>query len=77
MPHSPKTIIETFNEFKINGITISKLKRGQLNIYNSTQIKAVGVATYLDLVCEKEPIQPPDFGFTETEWDEMEKLMQD
>ena len=67
MPQQPKTIEETPREFIHNGITIPKLKRGQLNIYNSAQIKALGVETFLDLICEKEPIQPPDLGFTEAE----------
>ncbi|GAB2797105.1 hypothetical protein GCM10027275_48130 [Rhabdobacter roseus] len=77
MTYCPKTIAETDNQLKINDISIPKLKRGQLNTYNSTQIKAVGVDAFLDLVCETEPIQPPDLGFTEAEWDEMETLLQD
>lgn len=77
MLHSQKTITGTPNEFKVNGITIPKLKRGQLNIYDSIQIKALGVETFLDLVCEKETIQPPDLGFTDAEWDEMEKLLKE
>jgi len=77
MLHIQKIITETPTEFKINEITIPKLKRGQLNIYDSTQIKAVGVETFLNLICEKEPIQPPDLGFTDAEWDEMEKLLKE
>lgn len=77
MPHSRKTITETENAFIINGIEIPKMKATRLNIYNSTQIKAVGIEAFLDLVSEKEPILPPDLGFTEEEWDEMEKLLKE
>lgn len=77
MPHSQKTITETENTFIINGIEIPKMKATRLNIYNSTQIKTVGIEVFLDLVCEKEPIAPPDLGFTEDEWDEMEKLLKE
>jgi hypothetical protein len=77
MSTQEKTITETDNAFIINGIEIPKMKATRLNIYNSTQIKAVGIEAFLDLVCEKEPIAPPDLGFTEEEWDEMEKLLKE
>lgn len=73
MAYHSKIVIETDSSFIINGIKIPKMKATRLNIYNSTQIKAVGIETFLDLVCEKEPIAPPDLGFTDKEWDEMEK----
>lgn len=70
-----KKIVETPDAYIYKGIEIPKMKRGQLNIYNSTQIKGVGIETFLDMVCEKEAILPPDLGFSEAEWSEMEKLL--
>lgn len=75
MVYHLRVVIETDSLLIINGIEIPTMKPDRLNIYDSTQIKAVGIDTFLDLVCEKAPISFPDFGFTEAEWDEMEKFL--
>ncbi len=77
MQTQDKKITETSEAYLYKGVAIPKLKRGQLNIYNSSQIKAVGTETFLELICEKEPIQPPDLGFSDEEWNEMEELLKE
>ncbi|MCU0325371.1 MAG: hypothetical protein MUF45_08985 [Spirosomaceae bacterium] len=63
---------------KIANIPILPIQKGKLNIYSPEQIKRVGgIENFLDLVALKEPINIPDLGFTEEQWDEMEKLLRD
>ncbi|WP_421825470.1 hypothetical protein [Larkinella sp.] len=56
--------------------TIPPLKRGQLNSYSPADIKRWGVQRFLDEVCEKEPIQIPDLGFTKEENQRMDQILQ-
>lgn len=59
-------------------ILVPLLKKGTLNIYSPQQINAVGgIEKFLDLVAQKQPIPMPDFGFTEAEWQDMEKYLRD
>ena len=68
-------IQETANAFIVNGIEIPRLQRGKLNIYKPELIKAIGTEQFLDLVATKKTIEIPDFGFSQAEWNEMEKLL--
>ncbi|GAB3921007.1 hypothetical protein [Larkinella terrae] len=55
--------------------SIPPLKRGQWNSYSPADIKRWGVQRFLDEVCEKEPIQIPDLGFTEEEQQRMDRIL--
>lgn len=55
--------------------TIPPLKRGQWTSYSPADIKRWGVQRFLDEVCEKEPIQIPDLGFTEEENQRMDQIL--
>ena len=56
---------------------IPPLKRGQWNIYSPEDIKRWGVQRFLDEVCEKEPIQIPDLGFTDEENQRMDQILKE
>lgn len=70
-------ITETPDAFIVNGITVPKMKKGQQNIYNPAVIKAIGAELFFDLVAPQKPIPIPDLGFSDTEWDEMQKNLLD
>lgn len=55
---------------------IPPLKKGQWNSYSPADIKRWGVQRFLDEVCEKEPIQIPDLGFTQEENQRMDQILQ-
>lgn len=55
---------------------IPPLRRGQWNSYSPADIKRWGVQRFLDEVCEKEPIQIPDLGFTDQENQRMDQILQ-
>ncbi|RCR70541.1 hypothetical protein DUE52_06220 [Larkinella punicea] len=75
-PQQP-TIIETPDAFIVNGILVAKMKRGQSNSYDPAIIKAVGADLFFELVGPKEPLPIPDLGFTDAEWDEMERQVRE
>jgi hypothetical protein len=78
MPTNEKpTIIETPDSFIVNGIVVPKMKKGQSNSYDPAIIKAVGADLFYELVGPKEPLPIPDLGFTNAEWDEMERQLRD
>lgn len=54
---------------------IPPLKRGHWNSYSPADIKRWGVQRFLNEVCEKEPIQIPDLGFTEEENQRMDQIL--
>lgn len=56
---------------------IPALKRGQWNIYSPDDIKRWGVQRFLDEVCEKEPIQIPDLGFSDEENQRMDQILKE
>lgn len=63
---------------KIDSSAIPPIQKGKMNIYSPEQIRrAGGVENFLDLIALKEPIHIPDLGFTDDQWDEMEKLLRD
>lgn len=72
MTISPSAITETSDSFIVNGITVPKMKRGQLNQYDPAIIKAIGADLFFELVAPKQPIPIPDLGFSEAEWDDLE-----
>lgn len=72
MTANPHSITETPDAYIVNGITVPKMKRGQMNPYNPAIIKAIGAELFFQLVAPKEAVPIPDFGFTEAEWDAME-----
>jgi hypothetical protein len=72
MTVSTQQITETPDAFIVNGITIPKMKRGQLNQYDPAIIKAIGAELFFELVSPKKPIPIPDLGFSEAEWDDLE-----
>ncbi len=58
--------------------SIPLLQKGKLNIYSPQQINQIGgIEKFLDLVASKEPILIPEFGFSDAEWDVMEKHLRD
>lgn len=69
------SIIETPDAFIVKGITVPKMKRGQMNTYDPTIIKAIGADLFFQLVAPKEPIPIPDLGFSDSEWDDMENQL--
>ena len=75
MSTTPPTITETPDAYIVNGLTVPKMKRGQLNVYDPALIKAIGAEVFFDLVAPKAPLPIPDLGFTEAEWDEMERQL--
>ncbi len=75
MTANTQTITETPDAFLVNGITIPKMKRGQMNMYDPALIKAIGADLFFQLVAPKEPIPIPDLGFSEAEWDDMENQL--
>lgn len=63
---------------KIPPTKIPPLQKGKLNIYSPEQVKqAGGIENFLNIVALKEPITIPDLGFSEEQWNEMEKLLRD
>ena len=56
---------------------IPPLKPGQWTSYSPADIKRWGVQRFLDEVCEKEPVQIPDLGFTEEENQRMDQLLKE
>lgn len=65
-------ITETPDAFIVNGITVPKMKRGQLNQYDPAIIKAIGADLFFELVAPKQPVPIPNLGFSEAEWDDLE-----
>lgn len=55
--------------------SIPPLRRGKINSYSPADIKRWGVQRFLDEVCEKDPIQIPDLGFTDEENRRMDELL--
>ena len=68
-------ITETPNAFIVNGIVIPKMKKSQSNIYDPALIKAIGAALFFDLISPREPVQMPDLGFSDADWNEMEPVI--
>ncbi|WP_077924405.1 hypothetical protein [Spirosoma sp. 209] len=66
------TVTETPDAFVVNGITVPKMKRGQMSVYDPALIKAIGTDLFFQLVSPKKPVPIPDLGFTDAEWDDME-----
>jgi hypothetical protein len=71
---TPK-ITETPDAFIVNGVKVPKMKKGQTNVYDPALIKAVGAELFFDLVAPKQPVRMPDLGFSEAEWKDMEKML--
>ncbi|MBO0952858.1 hypothetical protein [Fibrella forsythiae] len=69
------SISETPDAFIVNGITLHKMKRGQMNTYNPAIIKAIGADLFFQLVAPKDPLPIPDLGFSQAEWDDMEQQL--
>ena len=44
-------------------------------VYDPAIIKAVGTELFFDLVASKQPLPMPDLGFSEAEWKDMEKML--
>lgn len=68
-------ITETADAFIVKGITVPKMKRGQMNTYDPAIIKAVGADLFFKLVAPKDPVPIPDLGFSDAEWDDMENQL--
>ncbi|MCA0232057.1 MAG: hypothetical protein LCH91_16420 [Bacteroidetes bacterium] len=68
-------ITETPDAFIVNGVRVPKMKKGQSNVYDPAIIKAVGSELFFDLVASKQPLPMPDLGFSEAEWKDMEKML--
>lgn len=75
-PQQP-TIIETPDAFIVNGVQVAKLKKGHSTSYDPAIIKAIGADLFFELVAPKAPLPMPDLGFTDAEWDEMEKQLRE
>ena len=75
MTSNHPSISETPDAFIVNGIAVPKMKRGQMNAYDPAIIKAIGADLFLQLVAPKEPMPIPDLGFSDAEWDDMEKQL--
>lgn len=75
MTTNQPSIIETPDAFIVNGITVPKMKRGQLNTYDPAIIKAIGTDLFFQLVAPKEPLLIPNLGFSDAEWDDMENQL--
>ncbi|MGA0560222.1 hypothetical protein ACO2Q8_26400 [Larkinella sp. VNQ87] len=75
-PQQP-TIIETPDAFIVNGIVVAKLKKGQSISYDPAVIKAIGADLFFDLVGPKQSLPIPDLGFTDAEWDDMERQIRE
>jgi hypothetical protein len=71
---TPK-ITETPDAFIVNGVKVPKMKKGQTNVYDPALIKAVGAELFFDLVAPKQPVPMLDLGFSEAEWKDMEKML--
>lgn len=54
---------------------IPPLKPGHYTSYSPADIKRWGSERFLDEVCEKNPIQIPDLGFTSEEDQRMEQIL--
>lgn len=75
MTSNHPSISETPDAFIVNGIAVPKMKRGQMNAYDPAIIKAIGADLFFQLVAPKEPMPIPDLGFSDAEWDDMEKQL--
>jgi len=58
-----------------NDEEIPLMQPGRLNIYSAADIKRWGVQRFLDTVCAKEPVEMPDFEFTEEEQRQMDEIL--
>lgn len=56
--------------------SIPPLKSGRLNSYSPADIKRWGVERFLDEVCETDPVNIPDLGFTAEENQRMDVIIQ-
>ena len=54
---------------------IPLMKPGQINCYSPADIKRWGAQRFLDTVCRKEPLEMPDFGFTDEENAAMDEIL--
>lgn len=54
---------------------IPPLQPGRLNIYSAVDVKRWGAQRFFDTVCAKEPIQIPDFEFTEEDQRMMDEVL--
>ena len=71
-------IQESTDTIVVNGTEIPRMKKGKLNIYNSKQINAIGgMESFLDSIGSDEPIEIPQFDFSEKELLEMDELMKE
>ena len=71
-------IQESIDAIVVNSTEIPRMKKGKLNIYNSTQINALGgIESFLDLISSDKPIEIPTFDFSEKELLEMDELMKE
>lgn len=77
MTSNTASITETPDAFIVNGLTVPKMKRGQLNTYDPALIKAIGVDLFFQLIGPKEQTPIPDLGFSDAEWDDMEEQLRD
>ncbi|GAB3780183.1 hypothetical protein GCM10028818_31880 [Spirosoma horti] len=66
------TILETPDAFIVNGVTVPKMKWGQMNAYDPALIKAIGADLFFQLVAPKKPTPILDLGFSDAEWADME-----
>lgn len=75
---STPQIQESIDAIIVSGIEIPRLKKGKLNIYNPKQINAAGgMESFLDLIGSGEPIEIPNFDFSEEELKNIDKLMKE
>ena len=58
-----------------NDEPIPPMQPGRINCYSPADIKRWGVARFLDTVCSKEPIEMPDFNFTDEQNAAMDEIL--
>ena len=56
---------------------IPPMRPGRVNVYSAADIKRWGVERFLDAVALKEPLEMPDFGFTDEENRLMDEILRE